>query len=643
MVENHLSAMSGPQRCLLLVAFACAAGAGVAWSLTTRSDPQRADYRPVAVADADYVSSSTCRACHPAQYDSWHASYHRSMTQAATPAALLTDLEGQSISGDGKVYRFSRRGDSYWVNSYRAESHEHDVKEPPLASWKIVMTTGSHHMQLYWIPTTRGRELALLPFAYLRREQRWVPRNAAFLRDPHWDARERDYWSAEVGRWNHTCIKCHATHGRVDVTGDDDVLETRVAELGIACEACHGPGRRHGALNRNPARRYGKHLSGAADHSVVDPARLPPDRSAAICGQCHSVNFINPHVATPDMIRTGDPFRPGEALQRTRYVVQAQDDQLMRADGLSGRDFFWPDGMVCVTGREYNALIQTPCYTHGDPARMMTCLSCHQMHKPVDDPRKLVDWADDQLALDMREDKACLQCHAQYEGAARLEAHTHHGAASAGSRCYNCHMPHTTYGLLKAIRSHLVDSPTVAATLQTGRPNACNQCHLDRTLDWTARQMNAWYGQPIPQFTADQREVASSVLMTLKGDATQRSLMAWSFGWSEAHEASGTDWMAPYLAQLLIDPYEAVRFIAHRSLKRLPGFAGFTEYDFVGPPDRIRAARERVIDMWRSLPGSPPGPQHRRPLLIDASGRLRSAEIARLLQARDHRSVNLQE
>ena len=47
-------------------------------------------------------------------------------------------------------------------------------------------------------------------------------------------------------------------------------------------------------------------------------------------------------------------------------------------------------------------------------------------------------------------------------------------------------MTATTYGLVKAIRSHLIDSPTVESSLTTGRPNACNLCHLDRTLDWTA-------------------------------------------------------------------------------------------------------------------------------------------------------------
>ena len=91
-------------------------------------------------------------------------------------------------------------------------------------------------------------------------------------------------------------------------------------------------------------------------------------------------------------------------------------------------------------------------------------------------------------------DAACLQCHPSFEG--RTE-HTHHTADSSGSRCQNCHMPHTTYGLLKAIRSHKIDSPSVQASLATGRPNACNLCHLDKSLAWTQDALERGWGERI--------------------------------------------------------------------------------------------------------------------------------------------------
>ena len=136
-----------------------------------------------------------------------------------------------------------------------------------------------------------------------------------------------------------------------------------------------------------------------------------------------------------------------------------------------------------MTGREYNGLLESPCYQRGE----MSCVSCHSMHKS--DP-------DDQLARGMRGNQACLQCHDEMAG--DLTRHTRHATDSPGSNCTNCHMPHTSYGLLKAIRGHTVETPDVATTLATGRPNACNLCHLDKTLDWTAEQLAKRTGQAKP-------------------------------------------------------------------------------------------------------------------------------------------------
>jgi hypothetical protein len=133
-------------------------------------------------------------------------------------------------------------------------------------------------------------------------------------------------------------------------------------------------------------------------------------------------------------------------------------------------------------------------------------------------------------------------------------------------------MPHTTYGLLKTIRSHQISSPSVQATVATGRPNACNLCHLDKTLGWTADYLDRWYGVSRPSLGDDDASVAASVLWLLKGDAGQRAIVAQAMGWPPAQQASGSAWLAPYLALTQKDPYDAVRLIASRSLRTLPPF-----------------------------------------------------------------------
>ena len=45
------------------------------------------------------LSSSSCRGCHPGQYASWHASFHRTMTQPARPNTVVAPFDGRRLEG----------------------------------------------------------------------------------------------------------------------------------------------------------------------------------------------------------------------------------------------------------------------------------------------------------------------------------------------------------------------------------------------------------------------------------------------------------------------------------------------------------------------------------------------------------------
>src|SRR5262249_60479061 len=98
-----------------------------------------------------------------------------------------------------------------------------------------------------------------------------------------------------------------------------------------------------------------------------------------------------------------------------------------------------------------------------------------------------------------------------------------------------------------------------------------------------------------------------ALVALLKGDAGQRAIIAQAFGSADAQRASGTNWMAPYVSLLLNDSYDAVRYIAARSLKTLPGFENFA-FDFVGSENERAANQRRALGMW----GCPRGRSGRR-------------------------------
>ncbi len=543
--------------------------------------PQPASTLPYVGGPEGYASSAACQRCHENQHESWHRSYHRTMTQALHPTTVQADFEDVDLDLHGERFHLSRTNDTYWVSiGTTPDPTAPTTQATASVRLQMEMLTGSHHMQVFWLPGMMGNMQIGFPFTWLIEDERWVPRQDTFIRDP----------KAEpvVEVWNQVCIRCHTTGGIPKPNPAERLFESETVELGIACEACHGPGGEHIALHTQ-AESTGATVTPEAD-PIIQPTDLPADRAAQVCGYCHSMKWFD---KSEDWEAHGFTFRPGDDLNGTTPVIKASDTAnqpwlhgvLERNPGLL-ESFFWSDGMIRVSGREYNGLIESACHTQGE----MTCFSCHSMHNSE---------PNDQLARNRSGNQACTQCHESI--AADLTAHTHHAPTSTGSSCYNCHMPHTTYGILKAIRSHEIDSPTVATEQATGRPNACNLCHTDQTLAWTADHLNQWYGQPKPELSESETQVPAIAHHLLAGDAGQRALAAWTLGWPPAQAASGTGWQAPLLARSLDDPYSAVRYIAGKSLRSLPGFSEF-EYDFVAPePDRTTAV-DRATEQWTQSP-----------------------------------------
>jgi predicted CXXCH cytochrome family protein len=229
--------------------------------------------------------------------------------------------------------------------------------------------------------------------------------------------------------------------------------------------------------------------------------------------------------------------------------------------GQSADSLFYGDGTIRIGGREYNGLVRSACFERGQGKRRLSCLSCHSMHQS--EPGA-------QLADGKRGNEACTHCHAgQGES---LTQHTHHAPASAGSLCYNCHMPFTSYALLGAIRSHRVDSPAFDAR-SSDRPNACSLCHLERSEAWAADAARRWYGDK-PTFALSRREqlqgeVPAGAVFALAGDAAVRAITAAALRRHESATAA-LELRAQLLHELGGDDYAAVRFIASRPRPGVP-------------------------------------------------------------------------
>ena len=131
---------------------------------------------------------------------------------------------------------------------------------------------------------------------------------------------------------------------------------------------------------------------------------------------------------------------------------------------------YHPDGQIEAEDFEFGSFVQSRMYGAG-----VTCTNCHDAHT---------------LKLKASGNATCTQCHRAdfYDSA----THHHHPRGSQAARCISCPMPAKTYMGVDQRRDHSFRLPTPMLTVATGAPNACNQCHADRTAAWAVAALKSW-------------------------------------------------------------------------------------------------------------------------------------------------------
>lgn len=494
---------------------------------------------PVDLAEVAYVGSGACRRCHEERHASWYRTYHRTMTQEASDEAVLGDFDDAALHYLGWDLRFTRDSDGSF--SIRAQSAASDT-----VTWRVDRTVGSHRVQQYL--AREGDEWLRLPVAWHVEEARWFPMNGAFLTpDPPAPASRADL-ERHVTRWNDNCVFCHNVAPRPGRTPDGR-FRTEVAELGIACEACHGPGAEHVARNASPLRRYALHLSDRDDPSLVTPAELDASRASDVCGRCHGQRKTDD---LDGVLRDGDPFLPGDDLSRHSEPLWA-DTTINGGAPFEAR--FWADDTPRLTAYEYQGWLLSPCGR--DPS--FGCGSCHAMHEGS---------PEGQLKPSARGDGACTSCHAMEED------HARHPQTTVA--CVDCHMPRVVYGVIDAHRSHRVEIPRPREQAAARRPDACTLCHVGESRAWAdAALADRWGGPRATTFDGDGAHPDDDTMEptartplddVFGGDPIVRALTADALGRAALGEPAMI--RAVLLDVMRHDPYPAVRRLAFRALRR---------------------------------------------------------------------------
>lgn len=557
--------------------------------------------QPFMPAATAWATSKSCGACHQDHHASWFRTFHRTMTQEATTEAVRGEFDGTIYRYWGVGVRPVQRNGAFFFEYL-------DADDRVTLTLPVLRTVGSRRYQQYLVQTPNGGETYYrVHLLWHMEDERWMHVNGVFLRP------DEQGFDDRVAVWNHNCIFCHNTGPVPNVRNMEDLkrrelagervnsaleaqYDSSVAELGIACETCHGPGAEHAQRNRNPLRRYALHLSGSADPTITHPRHLDQQRSVDICGQCHGQRTPLTPAALRQWIDTGPTFRAGERLaDHVRPVFR----DIEVPGGINPDLFrlrFWPDETPRLTAYEYQGLLQSKCFDGGE----ITCISCHTLHDG--DVRGNISERN-------RGNAPCLECHTQI--AADISAHTKHEEQASGSLCYACHMPKMVFGVMDIHRSHRIEVPRPAQDALNDRPNACTHCHLGESVGWAQRELDSlWHGRP-PRASAPNP--VSHLLESLHaGDPVQRAVAARLAGREDAAgDPRERVWLIPHLLRALEDNYPSTRNLARKSLLQLDqqlhdvgvatGVAeALLDYDFIGDPAR-RATLIRAA--WRAWSG----------------------------------------
>jgi predicted CXXCH cytochrome family protein len=448
---------------------------------------------PSAHTNSDYLGSRSCARCHDVAHTQWTNSLHIKMTKPVAEATIVGDFrEGTKFADHDRSYTFGMKdGKPYVSVSFGGRVPE---------TFSVDYTLGAKRYQGYLATLPEGR-IYVLPVFWHIASKRWVDwKEITPIPDGAHDIRQV---------WNANCFNCHGTN---IVQGFDVAAkkyQSTWTEMGIGCEACHGPGRQHVALmdawEKDPASKP-KYDNSSKNRQLSDILKIfsvkssEPRRIFDTCAYCHG-NKRNIFVG----------FKGGD-----RYADYAMP--FLISDPIPENDLqgeFWPDGRPNRFNRP-QALTLSGCFKAG----AISCANCHVAHGSRNEFSLKVN-----IHQGRNGDALCTQCHTQPAFAGpTLKTHTFHAPESAGSRCISCHMSDVNWRLLIRRRDHTFQPPVPENTAQHGTPNACTTCHDERTPEWAAKQMNEWWGD------GDRRAKAASLADTMyragSGDTTTLPALA---------------------------------------------------------------------------------------------------------------------
>ena len=411
--------------------------------------------RPSEIAGPFFTGRASCVECHKKEDDLWRGSHHDRAMDTAIASTVLGNFENFEFRHNGQTHRMFRKDGKFFINTNGPDGKSGD--------FQIAYTFGFTPLQQYLIPFEGGR-LQCLPIAWDTERKKWFHLGDTVYSGQNIKPDNWLYWTNQAQNWNGMCADCHSTNLRKNYDPASNTFKTTWSEIDVSCEACHGPASDHLEWAKLPE---GSRPADVNTGLIVRTRNLDNKELLNVCARCHSRRSI-----------MGDYDNNNDDL--LNYMIP----QLITVP------IYHADGQILEEDYEYASFTQSKMFEKG-----IKCSDCHDSHS---------------VKTFKPDNELCLKCHRPdiYNGPSHhfhkmpvfdgSPALVNHGKPEykqgTGSQCVNCHMTGRFYMGNDYRRDHSFRNPRPDFTASIGTPNACNDCHKDKTVAWSREYIAKWYG-----------------------------------------------------------------------------------------------------------------------------------------------------
>jgi len=395
-----------------------------------------------------FTGSQSCKSCHAEIFDRWAGSHHALAWTRPSDDTVFGDFNDASFEHKGRKTRFFREGGRFMIETA-------DVSDGPRL-FEVKGVAGVAPLQQYLVETEPGR-LQSFDIVWDREKSAWYH----LYPDQDLPPEEAFHWSGPYKTWNARCAECHATGFRKNYDPRSRRYQSVQSEIGVGCEACHGPGEAHVAWANEPGTPVKPPFPGLdAKGLLLGFLDATAETQIQQCAGCHSRR---------------EPFEDGNPTPGIPF-----HDSYRLA--LLRPGLYHADGQIQDEVYVYGSFLQSKMYANG-----VRCSDCHDVHS---------------AKLKADGNAICTQCHSP-AGNERFpslavktydaQSHHFHESGTPGAQCVSCHMIERTYMGIDGRRDHSFRVPRPDLSAENGTPNACSDCHTDKSAEWAAAAVSRWF------------------------------------------------------------------------------------------------------------------------------------------------------